>query len=118
MTVSKHQSGNHDGRRPLVSSAVFPQTRRRSSRKLAPLAVLQIDPIFFIWIMAKKSNNKVLKKGQIVQEEDGAITVNLVFESDATMLQAQPHLEEIPEAVGLVMGSECLVRLHSWTIFP
>ncbi len=70
----------------------------------------QIDPIFFIWIMAEKINNKVLKKGQIVQEEDGAITVNLVLEPDATMLQAQPHLEEIREAVALVMGSECPVR--------
>jgi phenylacetate-CoA ligase len=70
----------------------------------------QIDPIFFIWIMAEKINNKVLKKGQIVQEEDGAITVNLVLEPDATMLQAQPHLEEIREAVTLVMGPECPVR--------
>ena len=70
----------------------------------------QIDPIFFIWIMAEKINNKVLKKGQIVQEEDGAITVNLVLEPDATMLQAQPHLDEIREAVTLVMGAECPVK--------
>ena len=70
----------------------------------------QIDPIFFIWIMAEKINNKVLKKGQIVQEEDGAITVNLVLEPQATMLQAQPHLQEIREAVTLVMGSDCPVQ--------
>jgi hypothetical protein len=70
----------------------------------------QLDPGYFIWIMAEKINNKVLKKGQIVQEENGAITVNLVLEPGASMSQAQPHLDEIGQAVTLVMGPECPVR--------
>ncbi len=70
----------------------------------------QIDPGYLIWIMAEKINNRVLKKGQIVQEEDGAITVNLVLEPGASMPQAQPHLAEIRKAMTLVMGSEATIR--------
>ncbi len=70
----------------------------------------QIDPIFFIWIMAEKMNNTTLKKGQIVQEEDGSITVNLVLEDGVDALQASPHLKEIRKAMELVMGAGCPIR--------
>jgi phenylacetate-CoA ligase len=70
----------------------------------------QIDPGYFIWIMAEKINNTALKKGQIVQEEDGSITVNLVLESGVAALQATPHLNEIRKAMELVMGAECPIR--------
>ena len=70
----------------------------------------QIDPIFFIWIMAEKINNTTLKKGQIVQEDDGSITVNLVLENGVDKLQATPHLNEIRKALELVMGTECPIR--------
>ena len=60
--------------------------------------------------MAEKINNRVLKKGQIVQEEDGAITVNLVLEPGASMSEAQPHLDEIRKAMTLVMGPEATIR--------
>ena len=78
----------------------------------------QIDPGYFIWIMAEKINNKVLKKGQIVQEDDGAITVNLVLEPGASMTQAQPQLEEIRKAMTLVMGPECPVRFTFLDAIP
>jgi phenylacetate-CoA ligase len=70
----------------------------------------QIDPGYFIWIMAEKINNTTLKKGQIVQEEDGSITVNLVLESGVGAAQAAPHLDEIRKAMALVMGAECPIR--------
>ena len=70
----------------------------------------QIDPGYFIWIMAEKINNSTLKKGQIVQEEDGSITVNLVLETGAGTAQAAPHLDEIRKAMVLVMGTECPIR--------
>jgi phenylacetate-CoA ligase len=70
----------------------------------------QIDPGYFIWIMAEKINNTTLKKGQIVQEEDGSITVNLVLESGVDAPQATPHLNEIRKAMELVMGAECPIR--------
>jgi acyl-CoA synthetase (AMP-forming)/AMP-acid ligase II len=74
----------------------------------------QIDPGYFIWIMAEKVNNGVLKKGQIVQEQDGAITVNLLLGPGASQEQAQPHLESIREAISRVMGPDCPVRF----VFP
>ena len=46
----------------------------------------------------------------IVQEEDGAITVNLVLEPGASQAQAQPHLEAMREAISLVMGPDCPIR--------
>ena len=72
----------------------------------------QLDPGYFIWIMAEKINNKALKKGQIVQEEDGAITINLVLEAGITPDQARPHLEEVRKALTLVMGPQCPVRFE------
>jgi hypothetical protein len=51
-----------------------------------------------------------LKKGQIVQEANGTITVNLVLETGASMPQAQPYLDEIRKAMALVMGPECPVQ--------
>jgi hypothetical protein len=53
-----------------------------------------------------------VKRGQFVQEEDGAITVNLVLEPDASMLQAEPHMEKVREALTLVMGPEGRVRFE------
>jgi phenylacetate-CoA ligase len=70
----------------------------------------QIDPGYFIWIMAEKINNTALKKGQIVQEEDGSITVNLVLEAGVSAVQATPHLNEIRKAMELVMGAECPIQ--------
>ena len=60
--------------------------------------------------MAEKMNNTTLKKGQIVQEEDGSITVNLVLEDGVDALQASPHLKEIRKAMELVMGAGCPIR--------
>jgi len=70
----------------------------------------QIDPGYFIWIMAEKINNTTLKKGQIVQEEDNSITVNLVLEKGVSAPQATPHLNEIRKAMEVVMGTECPIR--------
>src|SRR6266702_4096109 len=70
----------------------------------------QIDPVYFMWTMAEKANNSILKKGQIVQEEDGAITVNLMLEPGASQEQAQPHLQAMREAIALVMGPDCPIR--------
>jgi phenylacetate-CoA ligase len=70
----------------------------------------QIDPIYFMWMMAEKINNTTFKKGQIVQEEDGSITVNLVLEKGVSSPQATPHLNEIREAIELVMSTECPIR--------
>lgn len=70
----------------------------------------QIDPIYFMWMMAEKVNNITFKKGQIVQEEDGSITFNLVLEKRVGSLQATPHLNEIRKAIELVMGAECPIR--------
>jgi len=60
--------------------------------------------------MAEKINNTTLKKGQIVQEEDNSITVNLVLEKGVSAPQATPHLNEIRKAMEVVMGTECPIR--------
>jgi len=72
----------------------------------------QLDPGYFIWIMAEKINNQALKKGQIIQEEDGSITVNLVLETGVSRVQAAPHLQEIRRALTLVMTEACPVRFE------
>jgi phenylacetate-CoA ligase len=72
----------------------------------------QIDPLFFMWIMDEMLNDRVVQRGQFVQEEDSSITVNLVLEPGASMLQAQPHMEKVRQALTLVMGPEGAVRFE------
>jgi hypothetical protein len=45
-----------------------------------------------------------------VQEEDSAITVNLVLEPGASRQQAQPHLDAMRDAISFVMGADCPIR--------
>ncbi len=70
----------------------------------------QIDPIYFMVMLADRANNNVLKKAQIVQEEDGAMTVNLVL--GVPVPQAQPLVESLREAVLRVMGSDCPIQFN------
>jgi len=72
----------------------------------------QIDPVFFIWIMAERINNAAISKGQFIQEQDGSLTVNLVLEPGVTREQADPHLQEIRNSLALVKMDEWPVRFE------
>jgi phenylacetate-CoA ligase len=71
----------------------------------------QIDPIFFIWIMSEKLDRPRMRKAQIVQEEDGSITLNLVLDSGAATQEVMGDLTDVAPRIKAVMGSDCEVRI-------
>ena len=65
----------------------------------------QVDPIYFIQLLAVIFNRGFFRKFQVVQDEDGALTLNVVLEAGATRESAQPNLDEVVDKIRLVMGA-------------
>lgn len=71
----------------------------------------QVDPIYFIQLLAVIFNRGFFRKFQVVQAEDGALTLNVVLDAGATQEAAQPNLTEVVEKIRLVMGANCPVEV-------
>src|SRR6185503_15890547 len=66
----------------------------------------QVDPIYFIQLLAVIFNRGFFRKFQVVQAEDGALTLNVVLDAGATQDAAQPNLAEVVEKIRLVAEGE------------
>jgi phenylacetate-CoA ligase len=71
----------------------------------------QVDPIYFIQLLAVIFNRGFFRKFQVVQAEDGALRLNVVLDTGATREAAQPNLAEVVEKIRLVMGESCPVEV-------
>ncbi|MGH3427200.1 MAG: hypothetical protein ACRDQZ_06485, partial [Mycobacteriales bacterium] len=71
----------------------------------------QVDPLFFIWIMAEKLDKPRMRKAQVVQEEDGSITLNLVLDPGARADEVVRGLTDVAPRIRAVMGQDCEVRI-------
>ncbi len=69
----------------------------------------QVDPIYFIQLLAVIFNRGLVRKFQVVQDEDGALTLNLVLEDGITLAAAHPNLDEVVDKIRLVMGEGCRI---------
>jgi phenylacetate-CoA ligase len=65
----------------------------------------QVDPIYFIQLLAVIFNRGFFRKFQVVQDEGGALTLNVVLEAGATREVARPNLDEVVDKIRLVMGA-------------
>jgi phenylacetate-CoA ligase len=72
----------------------------------------QVDPIYFIQLLAVIFNRGFFRKFQVVQDEDGALTLNVVLEPHATQEAAQPNLLEVLDKIRLVMGEGCPIQVR------
>jgi phenylacetate-CoA ligase len=72
----------------------------------------QVDPIYFIQLLSVIFNRGLFRKFQVVQDEDGALTLNAVLEADATQEAAQPNLNEVLDKIRLVMGAGCPIQVN------
>lgn len=70
----------------------------------------QVDPIYFVQLFAVIFNRGLVRKFQIVQEEDKSITANLVLEPRVAAEEAESEFGEIKSKIRLVMGDDCTVR--------
>jgi len=71
----------------------------------------QVDPIYFIQLLAVIFNRGFFRKFQVVQDEDRALTLNVVLEKDATQEAAQSNLLEVLDKIRLVMGAGCHIEV-------
>jgi phenylacetate-CoA ligase len=71
----------------------------------------QVDPIYFIQLLAVIFNRGFFRKFQVVQAEDGALTLNVVLEANATREAANPNLLEVLDKIRMVMGADCPIEV-------
>jgi len=71
----------------------------------------QVDPIYFIQLLSVIFNRGLVRKFQVVQDEDGALTLNAVLEAHATREAFQPNLVEVLDKIRLVMGADCPIEV-------
>jgi phenylacetate-coenzyme A ligase PaaK-like adenylate-forming protein len=70
----------------------------------------QVDPIYFIQLLSVLFNRGLVRKFQVVQEEDGSIMINFVPESARASAADPANFDEIKSKILLVMGEDCRVR--------
>jgi phenylacetate-CoA ligase len=71
----------------------------------------QVDPIYFIQLVSVIFNRGFVRKFQVVQDEDGSLTLNVVLEASATQEAVQPNLLEVLDKIRLVMGAGCPIEV-------
>lgn len=71
----------------------------------------QVDPIYFIQLLSVIFNRGLVRKFQVVQDEDGALTLNAVLEAHATREAFQANLVEVLDKIRLVMGADCPIEV-------
>lgn len=72
----------------------------------------QVDPIYFIQLLSVIFNRGLVRKFQVVQDEGGALTLNVVLEAHATREAFQPNLLEVLDKIRLVMGAGCPIDVR------
>ena len=72
----------------------------------------QVDPIYFIQLLSVIFNRGLVRKFQVVQDESGALTLNVVLDAHATRDAFQPNLLEVLDKIRLVMGADCPIDVQ------
>jgi phenylacetate-CoA ligase len=70
----------------------------------------QVDPLYFIQMMSEVLGGTAVRKGQLIQEKDNSLTMNVVLEAGATAAMAKPVLDQMRQKIAAIMGAECPVR--------
>lgn len=72
----------------------------------------QVDPIYFIQLLAVIFNRGFVRKFQVMQDDDLAVTLNVVLETGVTREAAQPNLDVVVDKIRLVMGADFPVDIR------
>ncbi len=72
----------------------------------------QVDPIYFVQLLAVIFNRGFVRKFQVMQDEDLAVTLNVVLETGVTREAAQPNLDVVVDKIRLVMGADFPVDIR------
>ena len=69
-----------------------------------------MDGTFVIYVLTYMAERGYMRKFQVIQEEDGSITVNVVPEPGVFLSEHQADLNFIVDKIQFVMGKDCPVR--------
>jgi phenylacetate-CoA ligase len=77
-----------------------------------------VDGGFVVYVLAFMSERGYIRKFQVIQEEDGSVTINVVPETTASLSDHSNDLQLLTEKIQVVMGQDCPVRFQSVVDIP
>jgi phenylacetate-coenzyme A ligase PaaK-like adenylate-forming protein len=77
-----------------------------------------VDGGFVIYVLSYMAQRGYMHKFQIIQEEDGSITINVVPEPGVSLTQHRADLDFITDRIQFVMGKDCPVRFCTVADIP
>jgi phenylacetate-CoA ligase len=69
-----------------------------------------VDSSFITYVLTFMADRGFLRQFQVIQEEDGSITINVVPEPGATLDTHAADLQQVIDKIQFVMGRDCPVR--------
>jgi phenylacetate-CoA ligase len=69
-----------------------------------------VDSGFIIYVLTYMADRGYMRQFQVIQEEDGSITINVVPEPGATLEAHAADLQQVTDKIQFVMGRDCPVR--------
>jgi phenylacetate-CoA ligase len=69
-----------------------------------------VDSGFIMYVLTYMAERGYMSKFQIIQEEDGSITINVVAEPGIVLEEHRTDLDLITDKIQFVMGKDCSVR--------
>ncbi|MGO9633204.1 MAG: phenylacetate--CoA ligase family protein [Steroidobacteraceae bacterium] len=69
-----------------------------------------VDGGFVVYVLAFMAERGYIRKFQVIQEEDGSITINVVPETATSLKEHVNDVQLLTEKIQVVMGQDCPVR--------
>ena len=77
-----------------------------------------VDGGFILYVLAYMAERGYMSKFQIIQEEDGSITINVVPEAGVVLAEHKTDLDAITDKIQFVMGKDCSVGFVAVSDIP
>jgi len=77
-----------------------------------------VDGGFVVYVLAFMAERGYLRKFQVIQEEDGSITINVVPETATSLIDHSSDVQFLTDKIQVVMGQDCPVRFQEVDDIP
>jgi hypothetical protein len=77
-----------------------------------------VDGGFVVYVLSYMAERGYIRKFQVIQEEDGSITINVVPETVNSLIDHSSDLQFLTDKIQSVMGQDCQVRFQAVDDIP
>jgi phenylacetate-CoA ligase len=77
-----------------------------------------VDGGFVVYVLAFMAERGYLRKFQVIQEEDGSISINVVPETATSLIDHSSDVQFLTDKIQVVMGQDCPVRFQEVDDIP